>query len=249
MTETQTETKYGMRKAEQREQLPDIDLLPLIPHNGKKLDVAIFGPNTYRTNLDLMGKVYFHSRQLPNISFKPATTSESISAAASGFGSNGEVDAKRDILDPGWLQTGDIVRTQDGVFTNTTVIDETSLKQFLDGAEKVNGIYLLNGGIGFAPYESFEIGAQDCITFAHGGLARALEHTPEKVATKLGKIASPKFYKGEINVICFDPVEKPISRVASLYSNSNIDGNRLHVDGYYRYDVDGYAFGVFEKTS
>ncbi len=242
------ETTRLIRKAEQREkQLPAIDLLPPIPHGGGFLDMAVFGPNTYRNNIKSMQRRYFHSSQFPNISFTPATTSESISAAAYGFDSKGEVDFKRDIFDPKLLQAGYIVRTQDGVFTNTQLTDEKTLKQLLDRAEKVNGIYLLENGVGFAPYETFERGVQYCDTFNQGGLARVLEHSPEKTAKKLGEIASPKFYKRGVNVWGFDEVKEPVLRVAGLYSGRGLGRGRLGVGGSDRGGGDnGYVFGVLK---
>ena len=214
--------KNGLIKAESREQLPEKDLIA-IPHNNRTLKTALFGPSTYKNNLEAMQKKYFHSKELLSISFNPTTTSQSISAASWNFGQeNKEYDAKRDIFDPKWLQAGYIVRTQDGVFTNTTNIDENSLKQLLNKAEKVNGIYLIDDKIAFAPYESFERGIQDCETFASGGLARALEHTNKKVAKNLKEIASPKFYKIGVNVWGFDDVKEPLLRVVSLVSDGGI---------------------------
>jgi len=236
-----TNSEYAIRKAEPRSQLPEVDLLPVISHDGQNLDIAVFGPNNYRNNLSSMQKAYFHSAQLPNITFRPATTSESISAVSYDF----ENMAKPKIFDPRWLQAGYIVRTKDGVFTNTTETDDSRLKQLLNGAEKVNGIYLINDNTAFAPYDSFTTGTQDCDTFAHGGLARALEHTSEKVAKNLREIASPKFYKRGVNVIYFDSVSEPALRVASLYSNWYIDDGGLHVDGDgWNGGNDGCAFGV-----
>ena len=46
--------KYKIRKVEQREDLPEIDLLPLILHKGNVLNVAVFGLDTYRRNLGAM---------------------------------------------------------------------------------------------------------------------------------------------------------------------------------------------------
>lgn len=234
----ETETKYGIKKAEQRNQLQEIDLL-VVPRRGKDLSVAVFGPNTYKNNREAMSEQYWHSNSQPNISFRPATTSESISAAAYDFGN----EAKPKIFDPRWLQAGYIVRTQDGVFTNTQITNENDLKQLLNGVKKVNGIYLLNDEIGFAPYESFEIGVQDYDTFVQGGLARVLEHTPKKAAENLRTIASSKFYPRGINVFGFDKVKEPVSRVADL--GSYCDDGGLVVDGVnWVGDNLGYALGV-----
>lgn len=87
------EEKYKIRKATPR--LPAIDLLPVVSHRGKNLDVAIFGPDTYIKNQEVMPKGYFHSKEMPKIFFRPAITSESISIAGDGFGEEGEFDAER----------------------------------------------------------------------------------------------------------------------------------------------------------
>ncbi|MEK6895529.1 MAG: hypothetical protein AABX48_03335 [Nanoarchaeota archaeon] len=236
----ETETVYGLRKAEERNLLPETDLL-IVPYKGKNLAGSFFGPNNYKDNQAEMSKQYWHSNSQPDISFRPATTSESISAAAYDF----ENEAKPKIFDPRWLQAGYIVRTSDGVWANTKITDEKSLKQLLNGIKKVNGIYLLDNGMGFAPYETFERRVQDCETFAQGGLARVLEHTQEKVAENLRTISSPRFYKNGINVFGFDKIKEPVLRVAGLSSGRDYDRDRLDVVGNDWYgDYNGYAFGV-----
>jgi len=239
------EEKFGIIKQE-KPQFPVRELL-VVPHKGKFLTVSYpaFGGNTYRGNLEDIGKTYTHPQTGETMNFRPADTSESISAVTYDF----ENMAKPKIFDPRWLQAGHIVRTSEGVFTNTTKTDEKKLKQLLNSAEKVNGIYLINNTMAFAPYDSFETGKQDCDTFARGGLARALEHTTEKVATNLREIASPRFYKKGVNVVYFDSVSEPVSGVASLYSSRYFDDNRLYVDGNYWDDlINGFAFGVLDKS-
>lgn len=242
------ETSYGIIK----KLVPNFPVRELfnIPHRDGILTLGwpAFGPNRHNKNLAHMAETYSHPLTGEPIFFREPRTSESISAAAYGFGNNGEVDAKRDIFDPRWLQAGHIVRTQEGIFTNTKVTDEKSLKEMLNGAKKVNGIYLLDKEMAFAPYESFERGVQDCSTFAEGGLARALEHTSEKVAENLRQIASRKFYKRGVNVIGFDKFKEPVLRVAGLGSLRGIAGGRLGVGGDLWYDdYLGYAFGVLKK--
>ena len=239
------DSKYGIIE-QSKPQFPIRKLL-VVPHGEQDLIVSFpsFGPNTYERNLEEMKKTYSHPLTGEQISFRPATTSESISAVAYDF----KNIAKPKIFDPRWLQAGHIVRTQDGVFTNTQLTDESQLKQMLDNFEKVNGIYLGKQGSAFAPYETFERGFQDADTFAQGGLARVLEHTTEKEAGNLRKISSPKLYKEGVNVWGFDEVNEPILRVASLYSIRYLYDNRLGVGGDNR-DVsnNGYAFGVLDKS-
>jgi len=116
------QAQYEIIKA--RSQFPVRELL-VVPHGNNDLTVSYpaFGLDWYKKNLKVMSKDYSHLGTRERISFRPAVTHESISAAAFGFGSNEEFDAKRDIFDPIWLQLGYIVRTQDGVFTNTQITD------------------------------------------------------------------------------------------------------------------------------
>ena len=272
--------EYGITKAKPRNLLPEIDLLRVpyrdllrVPYRDGKLVVAYpaFGPNTYKNNLAEMKKDYYHSEQFPNISFTPATTSESISASAYKFGEM----AKKQIFNPNWLQAGPIVRTSKGVFSNpprdkdgNPIIDEKILKSYLNGAKKVNGIYLVESprDFGFAPYETFSQGVQDSKEFAEGGLARLLEHSEGKVAENLKEISSPKFYPREVNVFGFDKVKEPVLRVAYLDSigffgdgglhvsgddsGDGWDDDRLFLHGDIRVDdVGGCAFGVFSENA
>lgn len=244
--------KYQMRKAEARKALPEIDLLPPIAHKRQQLDMALFGPNTYRGNIQNMLKSYFHSKEFPNIIFTPATTTESISAVAQNFADF----AKPKIFDPKWLQAGWIVRTQEGVFVNpldsqgNPITNEKLLKSLLKSNKKRSGIYLLDNGASFAPYDSFTRGVQDCDTFAKGGLARALEYTSYKEAKNLRAIASPQLYNGGVNVWGFDDVKESVLRVVSLYSNGDLGDDRLGVDGdFWVGGYGGYAFGVLNRSA
>jgi hypothetical protein len=238
---------YGVvKKAELK--FPVRNLL-VSPHKGKNLTVGYpaFGNDYYKENLTAMAENYSHPLTGEKISFRPATTSESISVAVHGFGKKGEVDSKRDILDPRWLQLGYIVRTQDGIFTNTTEKDESKLNLLLNNAEEVNGIYLLKNGVAFAPYESFKTGVQDCDTFAEGGLARALEHTRDKTAEKIRQMASPEFYEEGVDVWRFDKAKKPILRVVGLDSGGSVGGGWFTLYGDYENVSNGHAFGVLKE--
>ena len=240
---------YATRKAESRKKiLSEIDLLPKIPHAGQQIDMALFGLKTYRNNIKDMSKEYFHSKELSNITFTPATTAESISAAAYRFADF----AKPKIFDPRWLQAGWIVEISEGFFANPPIdrwgnhiTNEKTLKSFLKSDRKVNGIYLLDNDFGFASYKTFNRGTQDCDTFARGGLARILEHTREKEAKQLKAIASPKLYKIGVNVLGFDDVKDSTLRVVSLDSGMGLDDGRLLIECYdWNDDNDGGAFGV-----
>ncbi|MDP2925364.1 MAG: hypothetical protein Q8N99_03265 [Nanoarchaeota archaeon] len=257
------QTQYGVIKAtpvlSERPVLPVRDLLP-VPHRNIRLVVGhpAFGPSTYLNNLAEMQKTYFHSQQQPKISFREPTTSESISVCAYEF----KKKVKPEILDPRWLQIGRIVRTLEGVFANPPkdaqenfITDKKILMHLLNGVEETNGIYLVENNpslrdFGYAPYESFASGVQNCNAFIRGGLARLLEHTKEEVAKNLSKIASPKFYPRGVSVLGFDAVNKPVLRVACLdsYWYSGSDG--MDILGYDWVDDDcgGCAFGVLNSS-
>lgn len=252
------ETSYQMRKAETREMLPEIDLLPSILHEGNQLDVALFGPDMYKTNVKNMLKTYFHSKELSNITFSPATTAESISAAAYNF----TEFAKPKIFNPNWLQAGRIFKAPEWVVVNTLkdeqgdlIEDERTLKRFLNEAKKVNGIYRIpNGKIkgvrdcSFVPYESFKQKVQSDEDFARSGIARGLEYVEGDIAPNLKIISSKTNYPREVNVFGFSP--ESVSRIVGLDSYRGLDDHGLSVlgdywDGYY----DGFAFGVLDKSA
>lgn len=251
-----TETEYGIRKA--TPSFPARDLL-VVPHKGKSLVVGFpaFGRDNYHSNLREMNERYSHSSEIPEITFRPASTSESISAAAYRF----EEIAKPGIFDPraSWLHTGLIFATAEGVFVNLPenlprderereIITTETLKKGLNGASKVNGVYLADNDFGFAPRETFQTGVQDIDTFAEGGLARVLEHT-EGRAENLGIIGSPGNYEGGVNVtnFYFDK-RNPTLSVLGLGSRT-IRGKRvLAVAGNLSYGGgDGYAYGVLDN--
>ncbi len=253
------ETEYGI--IEPKTEFPVRKLL-VVPHRDGNLTVSYpaFGPGYFRANINEMQKSYSHPRTGERISFREPTTAESISAAAFKFGEL----AKPQILDPILLQLGYIVRTSEGVFANppkdaqgNVVTDEQTLKLLLEGgfvndvfydtAKKVNGIYIADNDFGFAPYGTFSQGVQDSGDFAESGLARLLEHTKEKTAENLGKIASPEFYERGVNVFGFDGVKEPLLRVAGLVSGRVFADGRLVVYGDVRDDFrDSYAFGVLD---
>jgi hypothetical protein len=242
-----TNSRYGLiDQTLNQDQLQfPIKKLIVVSHKGEDLTVGYpaFGLNTYNKNLKSIGKSYSHPRTGEVISFRPSTTSESISAVAYDCGKMVRLPAFGIMR----FQIGYIVRTKDGVFTNTTETDESKLKKLLNGAEKINGIYLTNNNVAFAPYESFTIGLQDVDTFVRDGLARALEHTPEKVAIKLMETTLPESYNRKVDVAYFNSVKDPILRVASLGHSYNINESFLNVCGgswYSRYC--GYAFGVLK---
>jgi len=244
--------EYGIIKPS-RSIFPVRNLL-VVPYEKDNLTLGFpaFGPATYRKNLEEIRKTYFHPETLEEITFRPATTSESVWAAAYGFGSKEEVDAKRDIFDKRWIQLGYIVEIPEGIFTNTTITDESILKLLLKKTKKVNGIYLIDKTYAFAPRGTFEPGIQDYETFIMNprtnGLARALEHTSESVPPNFKKIA--EFYKGGVDVGGFGGTKEPVLKVAGLDSDEGISGGRLDVYGGCDKDLKnygGFSFGVLNN--
>gem|GEM_PF-3774268 len=243
--------KYTHRGAK-KPRLPAIDVL----EREDGLLVTIFGPSTYNRNVASMND--------PRLTFRPATTAESLEILAGNI-----AKMKRRILDPRCLQAGRIARTSQGVYVNVPlntegnpIEDERILKDYLDKAKKVNGIYLVENGsieglrdFGFAPYESFLTGVQEVGDFVEGGLARALELTSKSKARSLAVIGSKANYPNGVNVWGFEPRKGEIlSRVASFGSARGLgfDG-RLDVYGYCWGDDevgngDGYAFRLSVGT-
>ena len=249
-----TNPEYGIIKPAKPEFEPRE--LFVVPHNEQPLITSRFGRNTYRANQQEMQKDFSCLPQHLQISFRPATISESISAAAYDF----ENLAKPQILDSAWLQLGYIGRTPEGVFTNlpkdeqgNLITDEDTLKSLLDHAEKVKvgkaHIYLADNGLAFAEYDTFETGVQESQVFAEGGLARVLEHT-EKPAESLARISNQNLYKLGVNVWGFDSTEELAVRVAGLDSDWASDGDRLLVGGNDWDDSNrGCAFGVLNQSA
>ena len=241
-----TKTDYGIQRAEPltRPSLSSRDLLT-VPHKDKDLTISQFGPDTYSDNRAEMSREYSHSKELSKISFRPASTSESISAAAFVFRNL----AKSEIFDSRWLQAGYIVETPEGVFVNPPleegkiITNEKTLKSLLNGAKKYNGIYLAGNDFGFVPYESFETDFQPSGTFSRGGLARVLEHTESREAENLKNILSPENYKDGAYVVGFDRVSEPVLKIATLSSHDVV--SRLFITSY-EWDNGGYAFGVLK---
>lgn len=239
------ETQYGITKA--IPSLPSRDLLK-IPHREGDLVVGFpaFGPDAYCINLGEMSKTYSHSKKLPKISFRPATTSESISVAAYNF----ENMAKSQIFDllksQLRLYIGYVFKTSEGVFVNPPTVDEKILKSYLNNSKKINGIYLGENDFGFVPYKTFTKGEQDSDTFCEGGLARVLEHTQERLAKNLKIISSPINYPNGVDVFDFWEAVSVFSSV-SLYSFGR-PNRRLVVRGGGWFDEKGYAFGVLEDV-
>jgi len=248
-----TKPEYGIIKPAKPEFEPR-ELL-VVPHDGEPLVTSRFGRNTYQANQQKMKADFSCLPKYSQISFRPATISESISAAAYDF----ENLAKPEIFDSAWLQLGYIGRTPEGVFTlprdeqGKLITDEAKLKSLLDNATKVEvgkgNIYLADKGLAFAEYDTFKQGVQDSQTFTEGGLARVLEHT-EGPAENLAGISSPESYKQGVNVWGFDSTEELAVRVAGLYSDRNSDGVQLYVDGNCWDDnYRGCAFGVLNQSA
>jgi len=240
----------GMRKAQKREMLPAIDLFPQVEYSRRKIDAAVFGPRAYSTNMAAMQKRYFHSQDLPDVTFKPLTTAQSLAVAGYNFGNL----AKPQIFNSSRLQAGLVLRVAEGVWINpltdvngNVVRDEKELEQRLSKTNRVNGIYLLEGDTSFVPSASFEKEVQEHEKFLEGGLARGLVHTADKKATTLSLIANKDEYPNGVDVWGFDSVGRPILNVVRLGSYWGLGGDRLYVVGDWDEGNIGYAFGVLES--
>ena len=193
--------KHGIVEARR---VQDIDLL-LAAHNGKDLAFAKFGTDYYSKNVVAMSQHYRHFSSFGsfhNLTFRPATTSESISAVAPIF----EFERKQ-MNSFRALQVGMVVKTDEGVYINPPLganynktprsglrqlmdwfsgVEELPadalLKQLRDKAKSCNGIRLGENDFAFVPYEALIEGKQDAGEFAESGLARGLEHTESRHA-------------------------------------------------------------------
>lgn len=253
-----TQIGYGIIKATKvtKATIQERDLLR-VPHKGRELIVGYpafvgypFGPTPDRlTNLSEMQKIFSHSKEFPRISFKEPTTSESLSV----YKFFGNIE--------GCLYLGRVVHTSEGVFVNppkdarrNLITKEKILKSLLGRAKKVNEVYLGENDFGFAPYETFKYGEQDCDTFVQSGLARVLEHTEKKVAERLTEIFSPIFDKGRVSIINKDYQDyKPehgksdLTAVRLMFKHfSHISDIivDIGIDDYWDTSEENYTFGV-----
>ena len=221
---------------------PEFPVRDLVQSKDGNVVFSVFGPNYFSGNVKEMNKTYSHPKTGERIIFREPTISESIDLASYDF----EGFAKPKIFDSRWLQAGRHVRTQEGVYTNTHETDEKALTKLLNGAEKVNGIYLINDKIAFVPYDSFKQGDLEVGEFVEQGLARGLEHTSEKKAEKLARIGSKKNYSNGVWVCEWDSTDEPVQRISVL--DSYVGCYQLSVDGSSWIDNrGGYAFGVLDK--
>ncbi len=237
--------KYGILKGPEMPQ-SSIDLVR-IPHKGKPLIISpAFGPSHLKGVLDGMTQgSFYNSEQFPDVRFRKPLIQESISALVFEF----ESGIGPRTLDLGWLYAGEVMGTEEGIFTNTRERNTDRLKQLLNGTTKVNGIYLINDKIAFAPFESFETGAQEGREFAEGGLARALEHTETRVAEDLLKILSTENYPRGISISGFDMPGFGVSRDDVKFKSDGYCPGRLVLDGGRRGGGrKDFSFGVYHSN-
>lgn len=248
------ETQYKVIEAGQPK-VPPRSLLSISGDRKVVASLKAFGPGTYRENIAEMQKQYSHPQTGEIISFRESRTPESILIAVYDF----EHRAKPEIFDPRWLQAGPIFKAPEWVVINpprdkqgNPITDEQTLKSFLNGLTKVNGIFRIPNGkvegardCSYVPYESFAQGVQSGEDFAGSGLARGLEYAEGIKAPNLEIISAKKNYPRGVNVFGFGPED--MVRVTSLGSGGGLDDNRLYVDGdYWDDDYLGYAFGVLD---
>jgi hypothetical protein len=231
------EPQYGLIEVNKPE-FPPRDLWVVPTANGP-LVTSVFGPNAFNENVAEMQREYTHPQTGENISFREPATQESLEACAYCF----EEMVKPKILEPSWLQLGRLVKTSDGIFTNTTETNKSKLDRMLNSVIEDKGIYFVNDSIVFIPYDSFEECVLSGDDFARTTLARGLEHTKQDVASNVAKISAKRFYSGGVNVFCWKEagITQPIQRLSAVSDYSG----RLNFDGGdWIGDYDGRAFGV-----
>jgi hypothetical protein len=215
---------------------------------------SIDGPGNYWTLVKQMKRAY-----VDNIPLVPATTSESVEAAALNFwGDSGIASRSYDEQAQAGLYLGPVVVAQEGVFANTKSTNERVLKSILGKCKKVNGIWLYEGDdpelkdVGFAPYKSFKTGKQSVRTFLKGGLAGILEHNPTSLDGGYFKeILAPLLSCEEFKVFVLGDgdVKKPVLRVASIDFRDAADneGNAsIGVCYGYNGNMSGFIFGKID---
>lgn len=246
-------TQYQIMQAGEPK-APPISLLRISGARNLVTTLDAFGPNTLDGNVAEMQKQYSHPQTGELITLREADTAESILAAAYDFANR----AKIKIFNPNWLQAGRIKKASEWVVINPPrdkagdlITDEETLKSYLNGVKKENGIYRLPNrkieGVrdcSFVPYESFNQGVQSREDFARSGLARGLEYAKGKKAPKLEIISAESNYPNGVDVFRFDPQEE--IKVVGLGSGRGLVGGRLGVCGGWGGDG-GYAFGVLES--
>lgn len=243
------EIKYSLIQKKQAEH-PVRQLIKISGDRNFIASLSAFGPAGYKKNIAEMQKQYSHPETRETISFRPATTAETILINPH----YSENEAEPEIFEPVLLQAGWIVKTPEGVFANPPkdkkgnhISDEKTLKSFLKTNKKVNGIYLLNNDFGFAPYETFKMGKQDYDIFTRGGLARILEYSEEKTAKNLRIITSHKFFKEGVYVSGFDNVKEPILKVIGFDSGRNFNDYCFCIDGNWNDHYNGFSLGVLDS--
>jgi hypothetical protein len=259
-------SSFGLKKSERTSNgLPRRALL-VVPYGGQKLVVAypLFGPCNYEIGSSLMSSDYSHSRNIPWVSFRPPTTSESLAAAV--YDSIG----RRRALDNSSLLLGQVVRTSQGFFANPPfgsngefVTNERELLVLLNGTEKINGVYIVPNSeklrdFGFAPYESFIdtnpesfLGnTQSIDAFCSSGLARILGHSGGKaidlelIAKKMDRPSSIDFSFSSTSIDT--PVLMGVGLCSSI-PDGDSPGGWLEVVCSKSETFDGYIYGVLEK--
>jgi len=250
-------------------QIESIDLL-VVPHEGKPLIVSSeFGMDrffklertpgfrAYKMDKVLLTAInqgrFCHSERFSDFRLREPLTQETISAVAYRVETKDSSSWHGSSPFKGhWMANtilaGRVVETPEGIYTNTSEIDEDILKSWLNGVEKVNGIYLINDKMAFAPRDSYKIGIQETEEFVEGGLARVLEHTDAKVAENLARIASTKKFKGGTNVeLSQSSCEKPKEELVCFYGGNFLSGSIPFTVGN-KYALGfGYTYGVLQE--
>ncbi|MDO8563694.1 MAG: hypothetical protein Q7R87_01660 [Nanoarchaeota archaeon] len=243
-------TKYEVLKSKG---LPPIDLIKILHNNGHLFASPMTSGYDYPAKRE--DKHYFHSSNLPDITFREASSSESISILQATLNDlDGSFPFRKKFA------LGRILGTVEGVIANPpkgfplwryskgiSKEEEQVIKECISKSRRIKvgkgHIYLGENDFGFAEHESFDRGTQNIDTFVRGGLARILEHTSGDVAENFRKIASLS-KKG--NIVHVDDGFR-------LPDNSDINQNRHYLYQMEMASIDSFVnlirCGAYSKIS
>jgi hypothetical protein len=201
------EKKIGLLGAKSPSGLRVINLIK-VPHKEGYL-ITPYLNSAYENQFLISNhsrKQYYNSKKYPNVSFREANSSETISIL-DHYLSHCYIYGEANDYELGHvIKLSYILIEEEGVYVNiprnskgSLIDDKRIISSKLEKAQKVNGIFFCENGLGFAPFETFKIGEQDYETFARGGLARVLEQTKEGIAKKLFHFLSGDFSLSQIN--------------------------------------------------
>ncbi len=199
-----------------------------IDSNGKKIHGLVFSGDSFDERIGRMQKEYHYPGMRETITFRPATTRESIlfrlaeGEPLAGIGTlilGPAASTKKGIyLNPPMSDNGKIMFDEEELFyykqncskipgiylgpkkdeKGNAVVDEEVMEWYHAHCKEENSIYYGNNDFAFVPTEAFGRGNVKLEYFFRQGLARALEHTT-------GERAEGLFRLNEISNLRADP--------------------------------------------